>query len=118
MQIFLGLIGLVVAAAIWNAGHPFLAVIVGFLLVGGAGWMLPIWIAKGVSTSRVVRSGGRSRAGEMRHAWQVRGYPGEPPISVLTMYTRERAWTSADEVLDIVVPTLDRAVAIQAAEGT
>lgn len=107
MQTLLGLVGLVVAIAVWKSGHPFLGIITGFLLVGGAGWMLPVWLTRAAlrhTPSRKVRN---AQLDDLVAEWRRRGNAGFPPVELGKAYLRGHGtkWTNASRIMDYALPS-------------
>lgn len=104
MQSLLAFLGVLMAIYVWNAGHPFWALVVGFLFVGGAGWMLPVWIARGVASSRAVQPKAHARLDALLIEWRARGNLLSPPADMARAYLDGfgSRWHSPSQFLDAV----------------
>lgn len=104
MQAFLSFLGLLMAIYVWNTGHPIWAIVVGFLFIGGAGWMLPVWLARGVATSRTVQPKAHARLDALRIEWRARGNLLNPPVELARLYLDGFGthWLSPSQFLDRV----------------
>lgn len=101
----LALVGLAMAVAVWNNGHPILGALVAFLFVGGAGWMIPVWMGRAKASQVCVPPDARRRLHELVDEWERRHLGGLPPDILVALYGRnQQGWPSAAAFLDQSMP--------------